>query len=93
MTVYETLVMATLLFAVTHGEYSVASNQAQAVPNWRLACADIFTTKNITEGLIDQQGRPMAYFDNQTLGISETSCYNNCGREAIYQVWPPSLPA
>ncbi|TDL21417.1 hypothetical protein BD410DRAFT_840613 [Rickenella mellea] len=55
------------------------------VQDWREACANIFTSQNLTLGLVDQHGHPTSAFINETWGITYGACISECGSSQIVQ--------
>ena len=64
---------------------------AVAHPSWLEACAETYTSQNLTLGLVDQFGNPMSTFTNETWGITQAACYAVCGPDKMYQARPLPL--
>ncbi|TDL21420.1 hypothetical protein BD410DRAFT_304783 [Rickenella mellea] len=56
-----------------------------SVQDWSAACANIYTSQNLTLGLVDQHGHPVSAITNETWGITHNACISECGSGQIVQ--------
>jgi hypothetical protein len=56
------------------------------VSSWQDECAKRAVESNITGGFVDQFGKGMPSFNDETWGITKATCYDICGWDTIRQV-------
>jgi hypothetical protein len=67
------------------------ASAARGVPIWSEACAEIISSANVSQGLVDGFGNPLSSINgNDTFGITRDTCYEYCSTSTIYQVASPS---
>jgi hypothetical protein len=75
-----------ILLTVLSSTYAAVDTGVIGVSSWQDECAKRAVESNITGGFVDQFGNEMAYFKNETWGITKATCYDICGWDTIRQV-------